>query len=105
MSVALAMSFRTREGLRGVTVVRLRGPLKAYAGECAEHRVDGDSVGAALRALESAQPGVKGWILDERGHVRRHIALFVNGEYGSESTPVGPDDRIDVLPAISGGAA
>ena len=33
MSVALAMSFRIREGLRGVTVVRLRGPLKTYAGD------------------------------------------------------------------------
>jgi molybdopterin synthase sulfur carrier subunit len=98
------MSFRTREGLWGVTVVRLRGPLKAYAGDSAEHRVDGGTVGEALRALESAQPGVQGWILDERGHVRRHIALFVNGEYGSEATAVGPDDRIDVLPAISGGA-
>src|SRR3712207_761941 len=98
------MSSRTREGLRSVTVVRLRGPLKTYAGDCAEHRVDGGTVGEALRALEGAQPGVRGWILDERGRVRRHIALFVNGEYGDESSPVGPDDRIDVLPAISGGA-
>ena len=103
MSVALAMSFRTREGLRGVTIVRLRGPLKTYAGDCAEHRVDGDTVGEVLRALEGAQPGVRGRILDERGHVRPHIALFVNGEYGSESSEVGADDRIDVLPAISGG--
>jgi molybdopterin converting factor small subunit len=104
MSVALAMSFRTREGLRAVTVISLRGPLKTYAGDCAEHRVDAGTVGEALRALEGVRPGVRGWILDERGHVRRHIALFVNGEYGSESTVVGPDDRIDVLPAISGGA-
>jgi molybdopterin converting factor small subunit len=29
--------------------------------------------------------------------------VFVNGEYGTEDTRVGPDDRVDVLPAISGG--
>ena len=98
------MSFRARKGLRDVTVVRLRGPLKTYAGGCGEHRVDGRTAGESLRALERAQPGVRGWILDERGHVRRHIALFVNGEYGDEATLVGPDDRLDVLPAISGGA-
>jgi sulfur carrier protein ThiS len=46
---------------------------------------------------------VGGWILDERGLIRRHINVFVNGEYGKEDTPVGPDDRIDVLQAISGG--
>jgi molybdopterin converting factor small subunit len=35
--------------------------------------------------------------------VRRHINVFVNGEYGIAGTAVGPDDRVDVLPAISGG--
>jgi molybdopterin converting factor small subunit len=88
-----------------MTVVRRRGPLKTFASDLAEHRVDGGTVGELLRELERAQPGVRGWILDERGLVRRHINVFVNGEYGSVDTPVGPDDRIDVLPAISGGCA
>ncbi len=35
--------------------------------------------------------------------IRRHINVFVNGELGSERTAVGSGDRIDVLPAISGG--
>jgi molybdopterin converting factor small subunit len=86
-----------------VPVVRLRGPLKQFAGGSAEHRVDGATVRELLRALEAAQPDVSGWILDERGLIRRHINVFVNGEYGREDTPVAPDDRIDVLPAISGG--
>jgi molybdopterin converting factor small subunit len=86
-----------------VPVVRLRGPLKQFAGGSAEHPVQGATVRDLLRALEAAQPGVSGWILDERGLIRRHINVFVNGEYGREDTPVGPDDRIDVLPAISGG--
>jgi molybdopterin converting factor small subunit len=30
--------------------------------------------------------------------------VFVNGERGDEQTAVGADDRVDVLPAISGGA-
>jgi molybdopterin synthase sulfur carrier subunit len=88
-----------------VAVVRLRGPLKKYAGGRSDHAVDGATVADALRALERDQPGVDGWILDERGLVRRHINVFVNGEAGSEDTPVGADDAIDVLPAISGGAA
>jgi molybdopterin converting factor small subunit len=86
-----------------VALVRLRGPLKAYAGGCAEHVVAGGTVGESLLALERAQPAVGGWILDERGAIRRHINVFVNGDYSREDTPVGQDDRIDVLPAISGG--
>ena len=35
----------------------------------------------------------------------RHINVFVNGEKGGEETAIAPDDRVDVLPAISGGSA
>ena len=87
-----------------MATVRLRGPLKRLAGNCAEHEVEGETVVELLRALESAQPALDGWILDERGRVRRHINVFVAGECGSEDTPVGPGDAVDVLPAISGGA-
>ncbi len=85
--------------------VRLRGPLKDKAGGCAEHALDGASVRELLGALERAQPAIGGWILDERGAIRRHINVFVNGDRGSEETSVSADDEIDVLPAISGGAA
>jgi molybdopterin synthase sulfur carrier subunit len=86
-----------------VAFVRLRGPLRKLAGGAPEHPVRAATVGELLRELEAAQPALGGWILDERGSIRRHINVFVNGEYGREDTPVGPDDRVDVLPAISGG--
>jgi molybdopterin converting factor small subunit len=77
--------------------------LKRVAGGHSDHAIQAGTVGELLRELERSQPAVTGWILDERGAIRRHINVFVNGEYGREDTPVGPDDRIDVLPAISGG--
>jgi molybdopterin converting factor small subunit len=87
-----------------MATVRLRGPLKQMAGGCAEHEVEGETVAELLRALEREQPALDGWILDERGRVRRHINVFVAGEPGSEETAVRPGDAVDVLPAISGGA-
>ena len=87
-----------------MALVRLRGPLRRLAGGRGELAVEGESVTALLRELERCEPALAGWILDERGHVRRHINVFVNGENGGADTPVGPDDRVDVLPAISGGA-
>jgi sulfur-carrier protein len=86
-----------------MAVVKLRGPLQKFAGGAPEHAIDGGTVRDVLRGLERAQPDVSGWILDERGLIRRHINVFVNGEQGDEDTAVAPDDRIDVLPAISGG--
>jgi molybdopterin converting factor small subunit len=88
-----------------MAVVTLRGPLKRLAENCAEHAIEAGSVAELLRELERAQPALGGWILDERGLIRRHINVFVNGEQASEGTSVGPDDRIEVLPAISGGDA
>jgi sulfur carrier protein ThiS len=86
-----------------VAIVLLRGPLKARAGGRADHAIEGATVRDVLRGLERAQPAVGGWILDERGLIRRHIGVFVNGEHGSEDTAVGARDRIEVLQAISGG--
>ena len=77
--------------------------MKRLAGDRAEHELGGATVAELLRELERAQPAVAGWILDERGSIRRHINVFVNGERGQEDTAVQPGDRIDVLPAISGG--
>jgi molybdopterin converting factor small subunit len=86
-----------------MALVRVRGPLKQLAGGSAEHELEGATVAGVLAELVRAHPAMDGWILDERGLVRRHINVFVNGELGREATPVGPGDRIDVLPAISGG--
>jgi molybdopterin synthase sulfur carrier subunit len=86
-----------------VPVVHLREPLKRLAGGCAEHPLDGGSVGELLVALERSHPAAKGWLLDERGEMRPHINVFVNGERGGQDTRVGAGDRVDVLPAISGG--
>jgi molybdopterin converting factor small subunit len=86
-----------------MALVRLRGPLKRLAGDRAEHTLEGASVVELLRALERDHPATGGWILDERGRIRRHINVFVNGERGGEETAVADADHVDVLPAISGG--
>jgi molybdopterin synthase sulfur carrier subunit len=84
-------------------LVRLRGPLKKLAGDQGEHAVAGSTVAELLRALESAEPALCGWILDERGRIRRHINVFVNAEQAREDDAVAAGDTVDVLPAISGG--
>lgn len=83
----------------------VREPLKKLAGGRSQHQVAGDTIRDVIAGLEREHPALRGWILDEAGGIRRHINVYVNGERGTELTPVGGEDRIDVLPAISGGAA
>ena len=86
-----------------MAVVRLRAPLSELAGGKRELELEGSTVAEVLQALEREHPDVKGWILDERGLIREHINVFVNKEYGREDTTVSAQDRLHVLPAISGG--
>jgi sulfur-carrier protein len=86
-----------------VATVCVHGPLKKLAGGGSEHPVDGDTVRAVLQTLEQQHPALTGWVLDERGLIRRHINIYVNGELGGEDTAVENRDRVEVLPAISGG--
>jgi sulfur-carrier protein len=87
-----------------VPVVRLRAPLKDLAGGNSDVELPGASVGEVLRALEAAWPKTLGWVLDEQGHVRRHVNVFLNGERVREDAPVEPQDRLHVLPSITGGS-
>lgn len=86
-----------------MALVCIHGPLRKLAGGRDEQEVGGATVHELLRELEREHPSVAGWILDERGAIRRHINVFVNGERGGEETAVAAGDRVEVLPAITGG--
>ncbi len=66
-----------------------------------------NTVGDALAALGRKSPGALDRIMDERGDVRRHVNLFVNGEnvrfLDGLTTPVPNGATIFVLAAVSGG--
>ena len=92
--------------------VHLPAVLAAYAGGRRHLSVplapDPGTVGLVLDALGEAHPGVRARVLDERGALRRHVNVFVNGEsvryLDGLATPVGRDDEVWILPAVSGGA-
>lgn len=88
-----------------MAIVCLHGPLRKLAGGGNDHPLAGETVGAVLRALEVEHPALAGWMLDERGLIRPHINVYVNGERGGLQTVVREHDRVEVLPAISGGGA
>jgi len=85
------------------------GPLRELAGRRREVRVDAGngSLSDALSLLWRECPAVRDRILTERGEVRPHINIFVDGENilysGGLATPVRDGTEVVLLPAISGG--
>jgi molybdopterin converting factor small subunit len=86
------------------------GPLRELAGGREEVRVQGDahSVSEALSLLWVQCPAVRDRVLTERGDVRPHINIFLDGENiryaGGLGARVRDGAEIIILPALSGGA-
>ncbi len=70
-------------------------------------KVEAGTVGDALAAVFAAQPALRGYVLDDQGAVRRHVAVYINGRSLTDrvglTDAVGPDDEIYVFQALSGG--
>ena len=69
--------------------------------------VQGETVREALDRVFQANPLLRGYVVDERGALRKHMLIFVNGQQITDreklSDEVGPTDEIFVLQALSGG--
>jgi hypothetical protein len=67
----------------------------------------GTTVGEALTNLFAAQPHVRGYVLDDRGALRKHVCIFADGERlmheGALARQIGPDSKLYVMQALSGG--
>ena len=85
------------------------GPLRDLAGQRSEVRVDGkaQSVSDALALLWKQCPAVRDRVITERGDVRQHVNIFVDGESIRNAdglrTRVRDGAEIVILPAVSGG--
>ena len=69
--------------------------------------VEGTTVGGALAAVFATRPALRGYVLDDQGALRRHVAVYVNGRLLDDrvglTDSVGPHDEIYVFQALSGG--
>lgn len=65
------------------------------------------TVGEALGRVFAANPALRGYVLDDQGALRRHVAVYVNGEPVRDrlhlDDRLGPHDQVYVLQALTGG--
>jgi sulfur-carrier protein len=70
-------------------------------------QVAGGTIAEALATVFASQPRLRGYVLDDQGALRRHVAIYVNGRPVADRTrltdPVGSQDEIYVFQALSGG--
>jgi molybdopterin converting factor small subunit len=69
--------------------------------------VPGHTAREALEAAFARYPRLRGYVLDEHGALRKHMVVFVNGRACGDREglrdPVGDQDEVVVMQALSGG--
>jgi len=71
---------------------------------CPVRTVSGDTVRAVLDAVFVAQPKLRWYILDDQDRVRRHVAIYINGDRIADrqrlTDPVAEADEVFVFQAL-----
>ena len=85
------------------TVMLPRSLLALFPGAERRNEVAGRSVDELLAALDLAVPGMRDRLVEAGPRLRPHINVFVDGSPADLATPVRPEARVHVIPAVSGG--
>jgi molybdopterin synthase sulfur carrier subunit len=87
--------------------VRIPTQLRTLTGGAGEVRVEGSTVGQALRALETAHAGFSERLFDDDGGLRRFVNVFLADEdvrfLEGLDTPVADGQTLSIVPAVAGG--
>lgn len=69
--------------------------------------LEGSTVAEVLDSLFRAQPGLRGYVLDEHAALRQHLALFIDGQPLRPKTeldrPLAAASELYLMQALSGG--
>ena len=86
-------------------------PLRSFTDGRSEVEIaaHAKTAGEALSALWVRYPGLRDRILTEQGNVREHVNIFVGEENirytGGLATSLANENKISIVPAVSGGRA
>ncbi len=87
--------------------VRIPTPLRTLTGGNESVQAEGKNVRELVENLESAHPGLRERLLDEKGAVRRFVNLYVGEEdirfLDGLDTELSGTEEISIVPAIAGG--
>lgn len=81
--------------------------LSRYFPNLRSAEVDAASVAELVAALERAHPGLASYLIDERGRLRQHVNLFVDGRVVRDRETLADalrsESQVFVAQALSGG--
>lgn len=93
--------------LRAVMVTVVFAPHLQRHVPCPPQQVHATTLRGALDAALLATPALRHYVFDDQQHIRKHVAVFVNGTLTRDRVnlemALNDNDKIDVIQALSGG--
>jgi molybdopterin converting factor small subunit len=83
--------------------VRIPSALTPFTEGCSVFQVSRGTVGEVFEELFAKYPNLRSKVLDDRGALRTHLRVFVEGQLADLTTPVREGFEIVILPAVAGG--
>ncbi len=101
------LSLGARPGIiAGMACIRFTPQLQRFL-PVPEVNTEAPWLRAALDAAFATNPRLRGYVLDDQGHLRANVVVFIDGQRHDErrqlDVPLRPDSRVYVLQALSGG--
>ena len=100
-----------RRRLAGATICAM--PFVAFTSqlqrftETPEFQTPATTLRDALEAAFDLNPRLRHYVLDEQGHLRQHVVVFIDGRRAADrvtlTDALAPDDKVYVLQALTGG--
>jgi molybdopterin synthase sulfur carrier subunit len=87
--------------------VRIPTPLRPLTKGQGEVEAKATSIADMIVSLDTAHPGLKNRLCDEKGELRRFVNIYVNEEdirfLKGKDTLLKDGDEVSIVPAIAGG--
>jgi molybdopterin converting factor small subunit len=90
-----------------MATIKFTYALKRFFPKLKDTTVTGKTLTTILNEMEASYPGVRSYILDEQGQLRKHVNIFIDGELVKDratlSDPFRDNSEIYIMQALSGG--
>jgi len=90
-----------------MAIVKFTQALKRFYPNLDDLEVTSKDVNELLQKIEQQFPGIKTYLVDEQGRLRKHVNIFKDGALINDrdnlSDPLDQDSEIYIMQALSGG--
>jgi len=81
--------------------------LKRFYPDLVSQQISASTVQEVVQILNDHYPGLKDYLVDEQGRLRKHVNIFVGNKLIQDkidlSDPVEQNDEVFIMQALSGG--